>query len=149
MNATHQTAITRAINDQRPAIIRLLQAAQLPVDDLPAAIDNFFVAVNDQQVVGTIGLEPYGDGGLLRSMAVSEAHRNKNIASGLMQRLEDYAGSTGIRTIYLLTETAAPYFERKGYQQITRDEVPEPFRASSEFSHVCPVSATVMKKQIG
>jgi amino-acid N-acetyltransferase len=48
----------------------------------------------------------------------------------------------------LLTETAPGYFETKGYQQITRADVPEEVQQSSEFSHVCPQSAIVMKKII-
>lgn len=148
MNTTYQTTITSATTNQRQSIIQLLQTEKLPVDDLPASLDNFFVETEDNKVIGVIGLELYGDCGLLRSMIVDKEHRNKNIASGLVQRLENHAKTIGINCMYLLTETAPQYFERKGYQKITRDEVPESLKASSEFSHVCPVSATVMKKQV-
>lgn len=148
MNTTYQTTISRATANQRQAIIQLLQAEKLPVDDLPASLDNFFVATEDDKVIGAIGLELYGDCGLLRSMVVDKEHRNKNIASGLVQWLENDVESKGINCIYLLTETAPQYFERKGYQKITRNEVPTELKASSEFSHVCPVSAIVMKKSL-
>lgn len=146
MNTTFQTTITKATESQRESIISLLQTEKLPVDDLPASLNNFLVAMDNNTVVGAIGLELYGDCGLLRSMVVAKDHRNKNIASQLVQRLEDYATTVGIECVYLLTETAPQYFERKGYQRITRDEVPKELQASSEFSHVCPVSAIVMKK---
>ena len=148
MNTTFQTAITKATINQRQSIIQLLQAGKLPVNDLPLSLDHFLVAVDNDKVIGTIGLELYSDCGLLRSMVVDKEHRNKNIASGLIQQLENDAKAKGINCLYLLTETAPQYFERKGYQKITRDEVPEELRASSEFSHVCPVSAIVMKKEI-
>ena len=148
MNRAYQTTITRATTNQRQSIIQLLQSEKLPVDDLPASLDTFFVATEDDNVIGAIGLELYGDCGLLRSMVVDKEHRNKNIASGLVQRLESHAKTIGINCMYLLTETAPQYFERKGYQRTTRDEVPESLKASSEFSHVCPVSAIVMKKPL-
>jgi len=148
MNTTFQTTITKAPSGQRQAIIQLLQAEGLPVGDLPASLDNFFVAVDNDKVVGAIGLELYGDCGLLRSMVVDKEHRNKNIASGLVQQLENDAKAKGINCMYLLTQTAPGYFERKGYQKLTRDEVPEGLKTSSEFSHVCPASAIVMKKQL-
>ncbi len=144
-----QTTIIKAVGSQRKALIQLLQAESLPVDDLPASLDHFFVAQDKDQVIGAIGLELYGGCGLLRSMVVQPAYRSQHIAACLVQQLEQYAKNLGIDVMYLLTETAPGYFERKGYQRIARDEVPEQLRASSEFSHVCPVSTIVMKKQIG
>lgn len=140
--------ITKANTEQRNAIIALLRLEKLPVEDLPATLDNFFVATHANQVIGAIGLEQYGRCGLLRSMVVDNAHRNKNIAATLISELEDHAAALGINDIYLLTETAAAYFQKKGYSKTERDNVPTALQASSEFSHVCPVSATVMKKQL-
>jgi len=145
MNTT-QTTITKANNGQRQSIVSLLQSEKLPVEDLPVSLDNFFVALDDNKIIGAIGLEQYNNCGLLRSMVVDKEHRNKNVASQLVLQLEQYAITKGIDGMYLLTETAPEFFKRKGYAQISRDETPEPIQASSEFSHVCPVSAIVMKK---
>lgn len=95
-----------------------------------------------------IGLEHYDGAGLLRSMVVHPAYRNRQIAERLVQQLEETASFSGITALYLLTETAEKYFSRKGYQTITRSEVPPLLMQSSEFSHVCPASATVMKKEL-
>lgn len=118
------------------------------MEDLPNTLNNFFVTIDNNKVIGAIGLEQYGHYGLLRSMVVNKVHRNKNIASQLVRHLERYAVTAGIHCMYLLTETAARYFERKGYKRIDRNEVPAELQASSEFSHVCPASATVMKKTL-
>lgn len=148
MQTDNNITIIKAGNDQRPSIIALLQTEKLPVEDLPATLDNFFVALYDDNVVGAIGLEQYGHYALLRSMVVSREFRNKNIAAGLIQQLEHYGKTLHISTMYLLTETAPDYFDRKGYEKINREEVPNAVKASSEFSHTCPVSAIVMKKQL-
>lgn len=140
--------IRTAANSQRKEIIQLLQGENLPVTDLPASLDNFFVTMENDKVIGAIGLELYTDCGLLRSMIVSRDHRNKNIASGLIRKLEEFARTSGINTMYLLTETADKYFERQGYQKINRDDVPEELKVSSEFSHLCPATAFLMKKEL-
>jgi amino-acid N-acetyltransferase len=147
-NNTNMAPITKATDEQRNAIISLLGTEKLPTEDLPTHLENFFVATDNNKVVGSIGLEKYGNCGLLRSMVVNRDYRNKNIAAALVMELETYALAQGIAEMYLLTETAAAYFERKGYSKVERDNVPTALRASSEFSLVCPVSATVMKKSL-
>src|SRR5690348_4123891 len=125
MDTISETKITKANIEQKQSIVLLLQSEKLPVEDLPASLDNFLVALENNKVIGAIGLEKYDNCGLLRSMVVNKEHRNKNIASQLVQQLEDYATTVGIECIYLLTETAPQYFERKGYQRITREDVPK------------------------
>jgi amino-acid N-acetyltransferase len=142
------TTVTSAHNEHRQAIVALLQSEKLPIEDLPASLDNFFVALHEDEVIGAIGLEKYDNCGLLRSMVVNKEYRNKNAATQLVQELENHAIKTGIDCLYLLTETAPGYFERKGYKRIQREEAPLALHASSEFSHVCPVSAIVMKKEL-
>lgn len=140
--------IRQASNNEREQIIGLLLAEKLPVDDLPADLGSFWVAASEGELAGAIGMEAYNDSALLRSMVVAPAHRNKGIADQLVRALEHSASARGMDSIYLLTETAPKYFERKGYAVTSRDEVPEALKASSEFTHVCPSSAIVMKKHL-
>ncbi len=148
MNTINRIQITKADNHYRQSIVSLLQSEKLPVDDLPSQLDNFFVAIEVDKVIGAIGLEQYDNCGLLRSMVVNNEYRNQSIASRLVRELEENAQNLGIDCIYLLTESAPGYFERKGYKKVSRTDVPELIQASSEFSSVCPVSAIAMKKEI-
>ncbi|HEK21093.1 MULTISPECIES: arsenic resistance N-acetyltransferase ArsN2 [Mucilaginibacter] len=132
----------------RDKIVELLVAEKLAVADLPETLDNFIVAIQDGNVVGVGGVEVYGSYGLLRSLAVHREHRNAGIAGKLLARLDSMSKKNDLSALYLLTETASAYFERKRYNQITREEVPAEVQGSSEFSHVCPVSAIVMKKEL-
>lgn len=140
--------ITKATVKKRAEIISLLQSQELPSDDLPLLLNDFYTAMEGDQLIGLIGLERYGQYGLLRSMVVHPDYRNQQIAGSLVKMLEEKATSTGINSIYLLTETAAGYFSKKGYDAINRTEVPKDLMKSSEFSHVCPESATVMMKKL-
>lgn len=130
----------------REKVIALLVEENLPVEDLPELLAGFIVAIENETIVGVAGLEVYGEYGLLRSLAVSADYRNKGIAGKLLQRILAKATLLPLKELYLLTETAPGYFGRKGFLQITRNEVPVEVMGSSEFSHVCPVSAIVMKK---
>jgi amino-acid N-acetyltransferase len=137
--------INEAIN-YKAGIISLLIDEKLPVSDLPGTLENFLVACENDQVIGVAGLEIYGDYGLLRSLAVDPAFRSQGVAGKLLNEIEVLANSKSLDTIYLLTETAPDYFDRKGYIKMTREDVPAEVRQSSEFSYVCPQSAIVMKK---
>lgn len=140
--------IEKATDERRGEIIGLLQSQKLPSEDLPSVLCDFYTAIEDGKVIGLIGMERYGHYGLLRSMVVHPDYRNKKIAKALVKAIEETAALSGISLMFLLTETAEKYFEKKGYDVITRDEVPNDVKASAEFSHVCPVSATVMRKYI-
>ena len=140
--------IENATNQQRELIVSLLESEGLPVNDLPGDLANFLVLLNDAKIIGVIGLERYDKSGLLRSLVVDKNYRNKNAASALVAGLEKVAHSLELDSIYLLTETAPNYFERKGYKRIERNEVPLPVQSSSEFSTTCPASAIVMKKSM-
>jgi amino-acid N-acetyltransferase len=148
MDTLINVQINPCVPSYRQSVVDLLISEKLPIADLPSELKNFLIAMNGKNVVGVIGLEQHGKFGLLRSMAVHKDYRNRNIASDLVKQLEGYAIGLGLTTMYLLTETASDYFKRKGYQVITRDKVPEALLTSSEFSHVCPASATVMKKEL-
>jgi amino-acid N-acetyltransferase len=139
--------ITEAIN-YREDIVALLSSEKLPVSDLPASLENFLVVIENDELVGVIGLETYGSYGLLRSLAIRPDSRNQNIAGSLVKQIENLAIAEGLKTIFLLTETASDYFSRKGYHSIARAEMPAEVQQSSEFSHVCPQSAIAMKKDL-
>lgn len=139
--------ITDATN-YREGIIALLSAEKLPTSDLPAMLKNFFVMVENDELIGVIGLETYDKFGLLRSLAVRSDCRNRLIAGKLVEQIENLAAAEGLKAIFLLTETAPDYFSRKGYHIITRTEIPAEVQQSSEFSHVCPQSAIAMKKDL-
>jgi amino-acid N-acetyltransferase len=139
--------ISNAI-DYKEQVIGLLEAEKLPGADLPENLYNFFVAIGDGKVIGVAGMEVYGKYGLLRSVAVLPNHRGLGIAAKLIGHITLLGNQKGLSELYLLTETAPEYFKNKGFVQIGREEVPAELQISSEFSHVCPVSAIVMKRSI-
>lgn len=126
-----------------PAIISLLKANDLPVDDIMAGKQQFYIARHNAQLIGAIGLETYGHDALLRSLVVDEKWRNQAVGKALYNCL--VSECTGhINYLYLLTRTAQGYFEHLNWSVIDRNAAPETIRASAEFSHLCPSSAVCM-----
>ena len=140
--------VTAAVNEDLPAISRLLTSNELPVEDIIPGKQRFWIVKTGDRIIGVAGLEQYGEYGLLRSLATDPGFRNKGVAAQLLKAFFEYAKRAGITEMYLLTETAETYFEKIGFQKIERGTVPEPVKESKEFSHICSSTATVMKKLV-
>ncbi len=130
------------------AVQLLLREAGLPTEDLtPVHLDHFIVARNET-LCGVVGLEPFGDVALLRSLAVAPEHRNEGLGARLLNAMERRAHEDGIRTLYLLTTSAADYFRRREYEQIPRNALPSSVQQTDEVARLCPEHATCMKKSL-
>jgi amino-acid N-acetyltransferase len=128
---------------------RLLAAAQLPAADLSAAkLAHFFGCGPQDRAQGVGGVEMHGSDALLRSLAVDAKRRGRGCGKALVGALEHHAREQGARQIYLLTTTAARFFEGLGYRVLERDAAPDRIRGTPEFSALCPASAVFMTKKL-
>ena len=131
------------------AIVRLLRAADLPVEDLNAAmLDAFVVAAEGGACVGVVGLEIHGSSALLRSLAVESRHRSRGLGARLVAAIETDARARGVVALYLLTTTATTFFERVGYSAHDRATVPPAIAATTEFSSLCPDTADCLWRDL-
>lgn len=131
------------------AIVELLAANGLPTADVRVeSHPEFLVVRQGTQVVGVVGLERFGQVGLLRSLAVSQQHRRLGLGIALTRALEAHAAEVGLSKLVLLTETAAGFFERLGYQVVARSAAPAALQASAEFRTLCPASAVCMIRNL-
>jgi amino-acid N-acetyltransferase len=123
----------------------LVMRAGLPVEGLeeqfPAA---FVVAQQAGDLVGAAGLERYGAGGLLRSVVVAERCRRTGVGRALVRDRLRAAAASELDRVFLLTTTAATYFEHLGFVAAARSEAPPLLAASVEFARACPDSATCL-----
>ena len=128
----------------------LLAAAGLPTADLETEHFAHFIASGPEHALeALIGLQPYDEVALLRSLVVSPITRGKGYGGALVAEIEAYAQQLGVRELYLLTNTAEAFFTRHGYSLLDRADVPEAIRQTAEFSNLCPASAACMHKRIG
>lgn len=134
------------------SVSALLAAAHLAPNALDAQFGpQFTVAVDavSGAVIGAAGIERYGDGaesvGLLRSAVVDERWRGHGIGAALTEDRLAWAEHSALRSIYLLTETAAEYWPRFGFERTVRDDAPAALEASHEWRQGCPASAVAMR----
>jgi len=137
-------SIRSATVEDWPFIEGLLRTHGLPLDGAWQHLGAFVVAEEAGAVVGTAAVEVYGDIGLLRSFAVARECRGVGLGKQLFRRVADDSRRRGLHRLFLLTTSAAPYFERFDFVQRARDTAPPPLQASAEFRGACPASATFM-----
>lgn len=139
--------INQVKKHELPLAVKLLQESGLPFNDVTANTD-LYVLNEEDKFLALVGLETYENAGLIRSLTVSPALRNKGVGSDMVDFIEREAKRKQIENLYLLTTTASPFFQKKGYQTISREIVPEQIRNSSQFSSICPSTAVLMHKKL-
>lgn len=136
--------IERATASDLPAILALLAQSGLPQDGMLEHVEMALIARDADAVVGSAALEIYGSAALLRSVAVAAPLRGQGLGQQLTVAALNLARERGVTWVYLLTETAANFFPRFGFQPITRAEVDPAVQRSVEFTSACPDSALAM-----
>ncbi|MGD8344463.1 MAG: arsenic resistance N-acetyltransferase ArsN2 [Desulfobacterales bacterium] len=130
---------------------QILNASGLEHRDISASQLQHFIKAKDTNasaLSGVVGLELKGNVGLLRSLAVAEAYRRQRLATQLVSKIEEYARSKNIDTLYLLTLTAEDFFSARGYQKTDRESAPPALQETTEFKSLCPQTAVCMIKHL-
>ncbi len=126
----------------------LLLEADLPFEDVGNHMPNFIVVKDKGHVIGAVGIEAFGEVGLLRSLVIASQYRGRGIAKMLYYRIAAYANLLGIRKLYLLTTTAEAFFVKLAFVKVERNNIPKAIRNTKEFQSLCPASAICMTKDI-
>jgi amino-acid N-acetyltransferase len=144
-NPVEDISFGPATPDDLAVIRAFLDRCNLPTQDLgPQHLEHFVLGCAGRTLIGTVGLELFGDVALLRSLAVGAEHRRRGVAHELWTRARAAAQRRHVRTICLLTTTAESLFARWGFHVLPRKDVPEVVRQTTEFASLCPSTATVM-----
>lgn len=95
---------------------------------------NFWVALADGEVVGTVALLDIGNAqAALRKMFVKAAHRGPEhgIAARLLATLLDWCRERGVKEVYLGTTAkflaAHRFYEKNGFREVARADLPPSF----------------------
>lgn len=129
------------------AVEALLTAERLVLEGLDMR-PYLLVAVDEDVVVGAVGIECHDGAALLRSLVVAPSHRGTGLGARLTEAAVDMARHDGMAPVYLLTETAEAFFASRGFEAIPRDDAEEGIAASYEFREACPASAVLMRRHV-
>lgn len=137
-------------DDEAPAILEMLSQADLPTEDLSARkLKAFPVAKADNgEILGAIGIEIIQNTGLLRSLVVHPHHRKSGVGRKLVEGMEDRARANRLVALYLLTTTAADFFQALGYAATPKESVPPDIKETEEFMALCPSSSVCLYKAL-
>ncbi len=117
-------------------VLEILSRANLPHDGVEEHLGGFLVARNGGgKLLGCVGLERYGELGLLRSAAVLPEYQGQRIGNKLVQELLERAVSEGLTEVTLLTTTAKDFFEKKfGFKEAKRSRYEKRLQNSPEWN---------------
>lgn len=136
----------------RPAeyerLAAMLAAEGLPADDLRCAYNRFYALEDGGAVLGYAGLERREGAALLRSVVVAPDRRGGGIGRRMTEALLGEAAALGHTELHLLTQTAAAFFERLGFERVPRAHAPAGIAASAQFTTLCPASAVLMRRRL-
>ena len=135
---------TRATTAHFRDITEALRIEGLCFDDIDLKRDAYYVAATEE-IQMLYGFELYGTDALLRSVWIAQERRGKGFGHDLMGSILKQAKALNISSLYLLSTTAAPYFERGGFVEIKRTDVPASIENTNEFKNYCPDTAICMK----
>jgi amino-acid N-acetyltransferase len=144
----HVCQVSRALAEDLIAIRALLERCGLPTSDLESARPDFAVIRENGLLIAAGALQRFGSAALLRSVAVAPDHRGRGVGKTVVSELERLARAEQISRLILLTQTAAEFFARQGYQVIERSNAPQEVQGSDEFRSLCPSTATCMAKSL-
>jgi amino-acid N-acetyltransferase len=145
--------MTPAIDTARPgdlaAIEDRLVAAGLPVAGVGPLVEAGRVLVARDPAAGIMGcvaVEPAGGQVLLRSLAVSGAHRRAGIGDRLVSAA--LATVTPGAEVWVLTETAEGFFTGRGFTPVDRRSVTGAVTATELWTTACPASAVALRLDV-
>lgn len=112
--------------------------AQPDLQDIPGFYQqghgNFWVALDDETVVGTVALFDMGnEQAALRKMFVASSHRGARhgVAAALLEALIAWCRVRSVRTVFLGTTAkflaAHRFYEKNGFREIAREALPPTF----------------------
>lgn len=115
--------IKKATKSDLTAIIKLIetgsqtgQVLRRPVDEITQFINNFYIFLENGQIVGCVALDIYNKKlAEVRSLAVHPGFQNKGIGGKLIQRCLEEARGAGIYEVLAVTDKQK-LFERVGFR---------------------------------
>ncbi|MDI9246427.1 arsenic resistance N-acetyltransferase ArsN2 [Marinobacter sp. CHS3-4] len=129
------------------ALVELLNRSALPTSDINQPGSIYFYGCHQRgKLIGCVGIQICETVAMLRSLATQEEVRKFGLGQALVKHAELNASLMGIEALYLLTTTAAEFFERLGYRHLCRQQAPAVIRETTQFSELCPSTSSFMRK---
>lgn len=132
-----------AIN-HRQIVQALLEMEGLCFNDINVEDVLLFEVRINKNVIGYFGYELYDNNALFRSMVVAPEFRKMGNGKLIWDEARARLVNEHVDKVFLLTNTAAPFFKSQGFVEIPRSSVPKAIASTTEFIEFCPGDSTCM-----
>ena len=126
-------------------LLSFLSKAGLETEGVEEYIDYFLVLEDeDSSIRATLGIEPLGEVGLLRSLVMTSRTSEKDILIMFEQMLR-LAREKELQSLYLATnkEASLPFFRALGFGKEEKGNLPKELSSSSHGKHLLTVDNSV------
>ena len=137
--------IKKLRDEEREGLEHLLRSDQLCFNDINAQGVHLYGVSLKEKLIGYFGYEHFANQALFRSMIVVPEAKNKGYGSLIWHNAKEKLQDEGVNEVYLLTNTAAPFFAKQGFVEIARESAPEAILATNEFKEFSPADSICMK----
>ncbi|WP_026583405.1 GNAT family N-acetyltransferase [Bacillus sp. J33] len=125
-----------------------LEAANLSTEGIKEAIEYFLIMENDSgDIKATLGIEPHGEVGLLRSLVMSASASEKDLFI-LFEQILILARDRNIKSLYLASNkrNSLEFFHLLGFRQEETEQLPEVLFESEHVKHILTVDNSFFLK---
>lgn len=104
-------------------------------EKLEQEIERFYILERDGTIIGCAALYPYQaeKTAELACMVVHPDYRKNHRADHLLQTLEQEAKALGIEQLFILTTHTAQWFEERGFEPMTLEQLPQAKKAAYNY----------------
>ncbi|OYD07998.1 GNAT family N-acetyltransferase [Paludifilum halophilum] len=129
--------VRKATAEDIESITHLLRTAGTNDEGVDKHLDHFLIVedprVQPPRIVGTAGIEIYGNRGLLRSFVMKTDSWNAKVALELIGVILAHTGRSGLKEVYLMAGIAQHIFEHFGFRSVEWEDLPESIRRSDHI----------------
>ncbi|KAB2332502.1 hypothetical protein [Bacillus mesophilum] len=125
-----------------------LQNAKVSSEGIKDSIDYFLLSENDMgQIQASLGIEPHGQVGLLRSLVLSPNSTEKDMFI-LLEQILMLARDKGLTELYMASnkQSAALFFTLMGFQPHDSTKLPADLYESEHVKHILSVDNSYFLK---
>lgn len=129
-------------------LVAFLEKANLGTEGVEAAIDYFLILEDeDERIQATIGIEPLGAYGLLRSLAMTQK-LSENDLLFLFEQMLKLAREKKFESLYLATNkrSALSLFSVLGFNREDKENLPKGLFASEHVKHIMNVDNSLFMR---
>jgi N-acetylglutamate synthase-like GNAT family acetyltransferase len=143
-----ETMIRMATEQDLDNLVNFLEKANLGTEGVKETVE-YFLLMEDEigSLRATLGVEPFGENGLLRSLVISAGMKENEILT-LFEQILRLTKEKDMKNLFLATNkhTSVPFFEMLGFSTIEEDELPEDLYQSEHIKNILTVDNSVFLK---